>query len=135
MRRYLLDTNALSRLVRNPGDLASRIVAVGAKQICTSIVVACELRFGARKKASVVLTARVEQLLAALDVIPLDGKVDRVYAEIRDSLESSGQPIGGNDYFIAAHALTQDCVLVTENVKEFRRVPNLVVESWVHTSR
>jgi tRNA(fMet)-specific endonuclease VapC len=93
------------------------------------------LRFGARKKGADVLTARVDQLLRTLVVMPLDGDVDRAYAGIRDSLESSGQPIGGNDYLIAAHALTQDCVLVTENVKEFRRVPNLAVESWLPTSR
>jgi tRNA(fMet)-specific endonuclease VapC len=131
MSQFLLDTNVLSHLVRRPADLARKIAAVGEKQICTSIVVACELRFGARKKGSDVLTARVGQLLGALKVMPLEGDVDRVYAEIRDSLESSGQPIGGNDYLIAAHALTLDCVLVTENVKEFRRVPNLIVESWL----
>jgi tRNA(fMet)-specific endonuclease VapC len=134
MPRYLLDTNVLSHLVRKPSDIAHKVAAVGEKQICTSIVVACELRFGARKKGSDVLTARVDQLLGALEVMPLDGDVDRVYAEIRDSLESHGQPIGGNDYLIAAHALTQDCVLVTENVEEFRRVPNLAVESWLPTS-
>lgn len=135
MRRFLLDTNVLSHLVRRPGDLARKIAAVGERQVCTSIVVACELRFGARKKSSEMLTARVDQLLGALEVLPLDGDIDRLYAEIRDSLESSGQPIGGNDYLIAAHALAQDCVLVTQNVKEFRRVPNLAVESWLPTSR
>ena len=134
MPRYLLDTNVLSHLVRRPGDLTRKIAAAGEKQICTSIVVACELRFGAHKKKCEVLTARIEQLLGTLDVMPLDGSVDRVYAEIRDSLESSGQPIGGNDYLIAAHALTQNCVLVTENFKEFRRVPNLAVESWPESS-
>ena len=134
MGRFLLDTNVLSHLVRKPRDLAPKIAAVGEKQVCTSIIVACELRFGARKKASELLTARVEQLLEALDVMPLDGNVDRVYAEIRDALESSGQPIGGNDYLIAAHALAQNCVLVTENVREFRRVPNLAVESWPRVS-
>ena len=134
MPRYLLDTNVLSHLVRRPGDLTRKIAAAGEKQICTSIVVACELRFGARKKGSAVLTARVDQLLGALEVMPLDGGVDRVYAEIRESLESSGQPIGGNDYLIAAHALTKDCVLVTQNLNEFRRVPNLAVESWLPTA-
>ena len=73
MRRYLLDTNVLSHLVRKPSDIAPKIASVGEKQVCTSIVVACELRFGARKKGSDALTARVDHLLGALEVMPLDG--------------------------------------------------------------
>ena len=134
-RRYLLDTNVLSQLIRRPQSLAAKIASVGERNLCTSIVVACELRFGARKKASAELSSRVDQLLETLDVIALDGAIDRVYAEIRDALEATGQPIGGNDYLIAAHALVENCVLVTENVKEFRRVPNLTVESWPPSTR
>jgi tRNA(fMet)-specific endonuclease VapC len=130
-RRFLLDTNVLSRAIREPRLLVRKISRIGAEGICTSIIVACELRFGARKKGSDVLSRRVDELLKTLVVLPLDGNVDEVYAQIRDVLETRGQPIGGNDYLIAAHALAEDCVLVTENVSEFRRVPRLRVENWL----
>lgn len=134
-QRFLLDSDTLSRLIRDPASLASRITTVGAENICTSIVAACELRFGARKKGSESLTRRVEQLLDALEVLSLDNGVDRDYADIRDYLESKGQPIGGNDTLIAAHAIHADCVLVTQNRKEFRRVPRLRIESWIPVGR
>jgi tRNA(fMet)-specific endonuclease VapC len=130
-KRYLLDTNVLSCLIRRPADLASKIGSIGEDRLCTSIVVAAELRFGALKKKAQALTARVEQLLDTLEVLPLEGAVDQVYAAIRARLESSGRPIGGNDCWIAAHALTAECTLVTDNVQEFRRVPNLAVENWL----
>ena len=99
--------------------------------MCTSVVVACELRYGARKKGSAALTDRVEQLLGSLRVIPLEPGVDRIYAEIRTALESAGRPIGANDLMIAAHALDRGLVLVTGNVDEFGRVPGLAVENWI----
>jgi tRNA(fMet)-specific endonuclease VapC len=129
--RYLLDTNVLSLLIRRPHELVRRLAVVGEKSLCTSIVVAGELRFGALKKRSPALSARVDELLAAVEVLPLDGNVDGVYAAIRARLESTGNPIGGNDCWIAAHALAADCTLVSDNVQEFRRVPNLRVENWL----
>jgi tRNA(fMet)-specific endonuclease VapC len=130
--RYLLDTNALSHLMLRPqGSVAGKISAVGEARVCTSIVVACELRFGARKKKSAPLTQRVEQLLQSIEVIALEPGVDRAYAEIRDRLESAGRPIGGNDLLIAAHAVNQECVLVTDNIGEFRRIAGLRVENWI----
>ena len=129
--RYLLDTNVLSELVRDPrGAAAKRLQAVGEANVFTSVVVACELRFGARKRDSATLSARVEDLLASIAVVALEPGVDRYYGEIRDVLERRGLPIGANDLLIAAHALQQDATLVTENVAEFRRVPGLRVESW-----
>jgi tRNA(fMet)-specific endonuclease VapC len=129
--RYLLDTNVLSELMRHPrGAAAERLQAVGDANVFTSVVVACELRFGARKRDSATLTARVEDLLASIEVVALEPGVDRHYGEIRDALERRGLPIGANDLLIAAHALQQDATLVTDNVAEFRRVPSLRVESW-----
>lgn len=130
--RYLLDTNVLSHLMLRPqGSVAAKIAAVGEAHICTSIVVACELRFGARKKKSVALTERVDQLLQSVEVLALESGTDRTYAEIRDKLESAGKPIGGNDLLIAAQAVSHECVLVTDSVSEFRRIPGLKVENWV----
>lgn len=134
-KRYLLDTNILSELIREPARLQANIAAIGEPRLCTSIVNACELRFGAKKKGSKLLSGRVERLLEALEVLPLKDNVAPVYAEIRNHLESRGRPIGGNDYLIAAHAIGENCVLVTQNEREFRRVPNLVTENWLSRGR
>ena len=130
--RYLLDTNILTDLIKNPsGRVKERIAAIGEANICTSIIVACELRFGARKKNAPLLTARIERLLQTIEVLPLDGDVDRAYAEVRAMLESAGRPSGANDLLIAAHAVNEDCILVTNNVSEFLHVAGLVVENWL----
>jgi tRNA(fMet)-specific endonuclease VapC len=132
MVRYLLDTNILSDLLRNPGGrVARRLAVVGDTTVCTSIVVACELRFGAARKGSARLTERIEVLLGGLEVLPLDRESDRRYAEIRWHLDRMGRPIGANDLLIAAHALALDLTLVTDNVEEFGRVPRLPIENWL----
>lgn len=129
---WMLDTNTLSDLIRNPrGVLAQRLSSIEADALCTSIVVACELRFGAARKGSDTLTQRVEQLLAALPVLPLDEPADQHYADIRTSLERAGTTIGNHDLFIAAHARSRDLTLVTHNTREFVRVPGLRVEDWL----
>jgi tRNA(fMet)-specific endonuclease VapC len=131
-QRYILDTNILSDLLKHPaGAVRERITVVGEEAVCTSIVVACELRYGAAKKGSPALSTRVDQLLSAIEVLPLDEGVDAKYADIRAALEKAGTPIGANDYLIAAHALAAELTLVTHNVGEFSRVPGLAVENWL----
>jgi len=128
----LLDTNVLADLIKNPaGRIWARIAELGEANVCTSIIVACELRFGARKKNAPLLTARIERLLQAIEVLSLDGDVDRAYAEVRTMLEAAGRPSGANDLLIAAHAVNEDCILVTDNVSEFVNVRGLVVENWL----
>lgn len=130
--RYLLDTNVLSDLVRHPqGKVAQMIAARGEAAVCTSIIVAAELRFGAAKRNAPRLTQQVESILAAMAVLPLDAPADRAYAQLRLALEQSGQPIGPNDMLIAAHALANGCILVSANVGEFSRVAGLTVENWL----
>lgn len=130
--RYLLDTNSMSDLTRHPGgSVARRLAVVGEAIVCTSIVVACELRFGAAKNGSSWLSIRIDQLLASFEVLPLDREADRHYAEVRAYLSRTGQPIGPNDLLIAAHALALDLILVTDNVDEFARVPGLAIENWL----
>jgi tRNA(fMet)-specific endonuclease VapC len=129
---WMLDTNTLSDLIRSPrGTLVQRLSAIAPDALCTSIVVACELRFGARRKGSQVLTQRVEQLLDTLTVVPLDEPADQHYADIRAELERAGTPIGSHDLSIAAHARSQDMTLITHNMREFTRVPGLRVEDWL----
>jgi len=128
---WLLDTNAVSELIRSPrGPLLERVAAMNADALCTSIVVACELRFGVRRKGSEELTRRVEQLLGALTVLPLDVPADEHYADIRLALERAGTPIGAHDLLIAAHARSRGLTVVTRNTREFACVPGLRVEDW-----
>ncbi|MEW5967877.1 MAG: type II toxin-antitoxin system VapC family toxin [Pseudomonadota bacterium] len=132
MALYLLDTNILWDLVRSPqGRIATRIAQVGEKSVCTSVVVASELRFGAARRSAPKLTAQVDAILAALEVRPFDIPADREYAKLRLHLEQAGTPIGPNDMLIAAHALALESTLVTANTGEFARVPGLAVENWL----
>jgi tRNA(fMet)-specific endonuclease VapC len=131
-QRYLLDTNVLSDLLKHPaGAIGARIASVGEEAVCTSIVVACELRYGAAKKRSPTLSTRVDQLLSAIEILPLDEGVDAKDGDIRTAVEKAGTPIGANDYLIAAHALATDLTLVTDNIGEFFRVPGLAVQNWL----
>jgi tRNA(fMet)-specific endonuclease VapC len=131
-RLYLLDTNILSHLIRQPqGVVAERIAIVGEANVLTSIIVACELRYGAAKRASRRLTRQVEAVMGALTIKPLESEVERVYASIRVALEKKGTPIGAHDMLIAAHARVLDAICVTDNVAEFKRVPALKVENWL----
>ena len=124
--RYLLDTNIVSDLVRNPqGRIAQHIRKIGEAQVCTSIIVAAELRYGAAKKQSPRLTAQLQAVLGALEILPLQERADAAYGELRARLEKAGRPIGANDLLIAAHAATLGYVLVTDNEKEFARTNDL----------
>ena len=130
--RYLLDTNVLSALIRQPqGPVAATLARRGFGIVCTSIVVAAELRFGARKLGSKALTDKVDDLLASLPVLSLDAGADHTYAEIRLQLEQAGTPIGPNDLLIAAQALQSSLTLVTDNADEFSRVTGLQLENWL----
>jgi tRNA(fMet)-specific endonuclease VapC len=129
---WLLDTNIVSDLIRNPsGAVVQRIARVGEDEISTSIIVAAELRYGAAKRGSPRLTQRVEQVLGAIRVHAIEQPTDEIYARVRCELEESGEPIGGNDLIIAAQALALDCTLVTDNEREFARVRGLACENWL----
>ena len=130
--RYLLDTNVVSDLIRNPqGRVAKHIRKVGEAQVCTSIIVAAELRYGATKKGSARLTAQLEAVLGALDVLPLVAPADAAYGLIRTQLEQAGRPIGSNDLLIAAQAIALGYTIVTDNEREFARVGGLPCENWL----
>ena len=132
MSRYLLDTNILSDLVRNPqGKAAKRIAKVGEDNVCTSIIVAAELRYECARSGSRRLIEAVEELLSEIDILPFDVPADATYGMIRSALEASGTPIGGNDLLIAAHAQAIAATIVTANEGEFKRVRGLKVENWL----
>lgn len=130
--RFLLDTNILSDLIRHPqGRAAAGVARAGEERVCTSVVVAAELRYGAAKKGSARLSRQLEAVLGALDVLPIGTPADRFYGALRARLESSGQLIGPNDLLIAAQALALGCTLVTDNEREFARVDGLPIENWL----
>jgi tRNA(fMet)-specific endonuclease VapC len=130
--RYLLDTNTISALLKDPrGVVTDRIEELGEERVCTSIIVLSELRYGVLKRRSGSLSARLETVLAGLEVIPFESPADVRYGELRVQLERRGTPIGANDLLIGAHALALDCTLVTDNEKEFRRIPRLRCENWL----
>ncbi|KRB23681.1 MULTISPECIES: type II toxin-antitoxin system VapC family toxin [Mesorhizobium] len=130
--RFMLDTNVISDMIRNPaGKAASAMVREGDAAVCTSIVVASELRYGCARKGSAKLLKKVEDLLAEIPVLPLDVSVDAEYGALRAELEAADQPIGHNDLFIAAHACVLGTTLVTANVGKFARIRKLKVENWL----
>lgn len=128
----MLDTNVISDLIRNPqGRCAKRIAKAGEDRICTSIIVAAELRYGCAKRDSKRLTKAVEDLLAEIDVLPFEAPAGAEYGAIRAALERAGTPIGGNDSLIAAHACAVGATVVSANAVEFKRVRGLKVENWL----
>ena len=130
--RYLLDTNIVSDLVRNPqGKVSQRIRRVGEAQVCTSIIVAAELRYGATKKNSPRLSAQLEAVLGALEVLPVEKPADEAYGLLRTKLERAGRPIGANDLLIASQTLSLGYTIVTDNEREFAQVANLAHENWL----
>jgi tRNA(fMet)-specific endonuclease VapC len=104
---------------------------VGEGNVCTSIIVAAEHRYGCAKSGSKRLLNAIESLLGEIDVLPFDVPSDAEYRTIRARLEAVGRPIGSNDLLIAAHAFAADSTIVTANASEFRRVRGLKVENWL----
>jgi len=132
---YLLDTNIISDLIRNPDGSAARCIEqVGANQVFTSIIVAAELRYGCAKKGSPKLLARVQGILETVPVLPLHMPVDVEYGGIRAELEAAGKPIGMNDLLIASHAYALGLTLVRDNTQEFGRIRGLRVENWLRST-
>ena len=129
--RLTLDTNICSYVLRRrPVAMVERFAGLEKSQVWLSAIVAAELRFGAAKLGSSQFSAAVEAWLAGFDVRTWPVEATRHYADIRASLERSGQPIGGMDLLIAAHAMAEDSALVTNNAREFLRVPGLAVQEW-----
>jgi tRNA(fMet)-specific endonuclease VapC len=128
----LLDTNICIYVINNrpPGVLA-RFRQCRLGEIGISSVVAAELTFGVAKSGSARNRQALEMFLAPLEILPFDETCVWTYGELRADLERQGLSIGGLDTLIAAHALTLNAPLVTNNFKEFSRVPGLRLENWV----
>ena len=128
---FILDTNVISAMIRDPAGPASRKAhETDPEQLATSVVVAGEMRFGYLRKDAPALKAKVEAALSALIVLPIEVDVSCHYGSIRLELERAGTPIGSNDLWIAAHARALGATLVTNNIRELSRVPELKLEDW-----
>ena len=129
--RRTLDTNICSYILRkHPASMIERFAGLDRSALWLSAIVAAELRFGAAKLGVPRLQAAVEAWLAGFDLKPWPVEATLQYASMRLQLERAGTPIGGMDLMIAAHALAEDSVLITNNAREFHRVPGLAVEEW-----
>jgi tRNA(fMet)-specific endonuclease VapC len=129
--RRTLDTNICSYILRrHPASMIERFASLQRDQLWLSAVVAAELRFGAVKLASPRFSAAVEAWLAGFEVRAWPVEATHHYAQIRADLERSGKLVGAMDMLIAAHVIAEDSVLITNNAREFHRVPGLAVEEW-----
>lgn len=132
--RYLLDTNICIYIAKyNPVSVRERFAQHSANELAISVITLGELRFGAEKSQSKekALTV-IEELVNLMNIEELTESAAEHYGQIRAELQKSGQMIGNNDLWIAAHARSRDWVLVTNNEKEFLRVDGLKVENWVN---
>jgi len=131
--RYLLDTNICTYIINNrPPQVAQNFQRCNFGDIGISSITVAELNYGtAKSKQRDRNRAALEQFLAPLTVAPFDRAASDRYGELRQHLERNGQPIGPMDMLIAAHALSLGAIVVTNNVREFERVPALILENWV----
>jgi tRNA(fMet)-specific endonuclease VapC len=132
--KYLLDTNVcIDFLNRSHPSVIERVTSAYPEDLCLSSVVVAELRYGAdrsRKRAE--NHERLDILIAEIPCVDFDLSAAWIYGRIRSTLEAKGSPIGPYDMMIAAHALSLELTLVTDNVREFQRVAGLKVENWRH---
>ncbi len=130
---YMLDTNICIYVLKNHSDkLRYKFKAI--KDICISSVTYGELCFGIENGSNKMKQERWQQLdifTQRLLIDPWDENAGRHYGSIRAKLKKDGTPIGNNDILIAAHARSIKAVLVTNNVREFNRVPDLIIENWI----
>jgi tRNA(fMet)-specific endonuclease VapC len=131
MVQRTLDTNICSYILRRrPQEMVDRFSALDRSTLWISAIVASELRFGAVKLGAPKFKAAVEAWLNGFELRPWPLEASHHYAQLRFQLEQRGQPIDGMDLMIAAHARAEDSVIITNNVREFLRVPGLAVEAW-----
>lgn len=131
--RYMLDTNICIYAIKHkPLAVIEALRAHAADGIGLSSVSAAELIFGATKSGSAKNLAALERFLAPLEIADFDMPAAHAYGRLRWELERGGQPIGPLDTQIAAHALSLEVTLVTNNLREFNRVPGLLTENWAN---
>lgn len=129
---YMLDTNICSYIIKQrPTEVLQKFENIQKDQICISIVTYAELEYGVERTSSKRVNQQIiDAFIDRLKVVSWDIDAAKHYAKIRNGLEKQGTPIGNMDLMIASHARSQECILVTNNLREFERVPNLKLENW-----
>lgn len=132
MPKYLLDTNICIYLTKQQHPaVIKRFGSLAENEVAMSVITFGELQFGAQKSQQrKQVLATLEKLSLVIPVLAMTVDASQHYGEIRASLQKQGTPIGNNDLWIAAHALTEGLILVTNNMREFERVSDLKVENW-----
>jgi tRNA(fMet)-specific endonuclease VapC len=129
---YLLDTNICVYIInRRPPQVFEHFAGLHAGQVALSSITGAELACGVAKSGSSRNQQALDKFLAPLDILPFDEAAMRCYGGIRSHLERQGQPIGAYDLLIAAHAVALGSTLVTNNLREFKRVPGLMLDNWI----
>lgn len=133
MIKVMLDTNICIYIIkRKPQKVLDHLLKYTPGEVAVSSITAAELQYGVEKSSMPDKNRlALSKFLHAFVIVPFDEKATQEYGKIRASLESKGTPIGPNDMLIAASAQSLGCVLVTNNLKEFARVPTLRIENWV----
>jgi len=131
--RYLLDTNTCIYIIkRSPEQVMLRFKRLRVGDVGVSAITVCELQFGVSNSSQPERNQRaLTEFLGPLEVLDFPAAASTTYGEIRASLQRSGKPIGSYDLLLAAHALHDNLILVTNNIREFARVPDLRLENWL----
>jgi len=129
--KYLLDTDTVSYALRGQGDVGNRLRSTRPSEIAMSAITLAELRFGADRKGSRRLHALIDAFADAVEVAPFDEDAALEFGRLGSFLAERGTPIGEMDALIAAHAVALRRALVTNNLRHFKRVPGLSIESWL----
>ena len=132
MLKYLLDTNIVIYVLKRRPKEVLEIFNTNASRMAISSITLSELIYGAEKSANMDKNLEaIEEFISHLEVLPYDAKASQHYGQIKAALEKKGEIIGENDIHIAAHTISQGLILVTNNLREFKRVPNLALDNWV----
>lgn len=130
--RYLLDTNIISEAINKPnGKIARKLSRLKQNSYGMSAIVSCEIHYGVEKKPSQKIADQIRRGLKTIPFLDFPAGAAKTYGFIRADLERRGLPISGNDMLIAAHAIHANLTLVSDNVKEFERIPGLKLENWL----
>ena len=130
---FMLDTNTCIYIIkRKPPDVIKRFIQTEISQIGISSITLSELLYGVSKSSKPEQNQiALAQFVSPLEILPYDDEAAQYYGDLRADLEKRGTPIGSLDMLIAAHALSLSCTLITNNEKEFKRIPNLKINNWV----
>jgi tRNA(fMet)-specific endonuclease VapC len=130
IRRFMLDTDSVSFAMNGRGNVAARIRQHHPSELCVSAITVAELRFGAARRESAKTHRYINRFVATVEVLSFDESCAAEFGRIASDLARRGLPIGDFDVLIAAHAISVDATLVTNNVKHFARVEGLRFENW-----